>query len=288
MPEVDAGSLLGFAGAMALGALGKEAASKGIDARDALGMLEDSRDEITGALPTDFAGALAAAGLLPAASRAPRPRPPHRGVRPRPPPSEPRRRRRRRLDRVARSGWSRWRSSPGSWRASSRLRPSPWSRRRRPPRRRRRPRRRSLSPRRSPQPEPEPQPAPEPAAPAPAAPSDTAAAPATPLFVGGVDIGAAVSATLAGLSTTFGGITDPASAQAALPKLTEARDALAGFEARCRRCPRPGTTALQQMVKAALPAIQTAAERLKADGPIAAVVGPVVDDILARLTAFSA
>ena len=41
-------------------------------------------------------------------------------------------------------------------------------------------------------------------------------------------------------------------------------------------------------MKAALPSIQTAAERLKADGPIAAVVGPVVDDILARLTAFSA
>ena len=39
---------------------------------------------------------------------------------------------------------------------------------------------------------------------------------------------------------------------------------------------------------AALPAIRTAAERLKTDGPIAAVVGPVVDDILAKLTAFAA
>ena len=37
--------------------------------------------------------------------------------------------------------------------------------------------------------------------------------------------------------------------------------------------PEAGHTALQQMVKAALPAIQTGAERLKTDGPIAAVVG---------------
>ena len=52
--------------------------------------------------------------------------------------------------------------------------------------------------------------------------------------------------------------------------------------------PEAGHTALQQMVKAALPAIQTGAERLKTDGPIAAVVGPVIDDILAKLNAFAA
>ena len=52
--------------------------------------------------------------------------------------------------------------------------------------------------------------------------------------------------------------------------------------------PEAGRTALKEMVAAALPAIRTGAERLKADGPIAAVVGPVVDDILAKLTAFAA
>ena len=52
--------------------------------------------------------------------------------------------------------------------------------------------------------------------------------------------------------------------------------------------PAEGRTALKDMVAAALPAIRTGAERLKTDGPIAAVVGPVVDDILAKLTAFAA
>ena len=81
--------------------------------------------------------------------------------------------------------------------------------------------------------------------------------PANPLVVGGVDIGATVSTALAGITSTFTGITDPASAQAALPKLTEARDALAGLEGTVSGLPEAGHTALQQMVKAALPAIQT-------------------------------
>ena len=137
----------------------------------------------------------------------------------------------------------------------------------------------------APAPEPTTAPAPEPAAPAP---SDSAAVPANPLVVGGVDIGASVSSALAGITSTFDGITDAASAQAALPKLTEARDALSGVEGTVAGLPAEGRTALKDMVAAALPAIRTGAERLKGDGAIAAVVGPVVDEILAKLNAFAA
>ena len=77
MPKAGAGSLLGLAGSMALGALGKEASSKGLDAGGVLGLLDESKDEITGALPTDFAQALGAAGLLPGRAS---PRPPRRAA----------------------------------------------------------------------------------------------------------------------------------------------------------------------------------------------------------------
>jgi hypothetical protein len=106
--------------------------------------------------------------------------------------------------------------------------------------------------------------------------------------VGGVDIGAGVKGALDTLTSTFSGITDAASAQAALPKLTEARDALNGFEGTVTALPAEGKSALKTLVAGALPTIQASADKLLADSAIAGVVKPVVDDILAKLKAFSA
>ena len=133
-----------------------------------------------------------------AARRAPPPPPrPSRSAPRRPRP----RRRRSAAGRGGSSGWSPGALPPGSSRGSSRRRPSRWSRPRRPPPRRPRRARGAPSPRqrlpRRPNPprhrRTEPAAAPAPAARR-AAPSDTAAAPANPLVVGGVDIGASVSA----------------------------------------------------------------------------------------------
>ena len=79
-----------------------------------------------------------------------------------------------------------------------------------------------------------------------------------------------------------------ASAEAALPGLTEARDTLTGLDATVSALPAEGKTALQALVSAALPALQTSADTLLADSAVAGVVKPVVDEILAKLRAFAA
>lgn len=102
------------------------------------------------------------------------------------------------------------------------------------------------------------------------------------------DVSAGMADALASISAALTGITDPASAETALPGLTDALATLNGFEDDVAAMPDAGRTSLQQIVAAALPAIRENAARLKTDGPVAAVVGPVVDDILAELTAYSA
>jgi hypothetical protein len=90
------------------------------------------------------------------------------------------------------------------------------------------------------------------------------------------------------VSSAFAGITDVASAEAALPQLTEARDTLTGLESTVSALPAEGKTALQQLVSAALPTIQSSADTLLADSAVAGVVKPVVDEIIAKLQAFAA
>jgi hypothetical protein len=284
LPKAGAGSLLGVAGSMALGALGKQASEKGLDAQGVFGLLSEHKDEVVGALPADFSRALSGTGLLSgvlpvAAAAAPKPAPSQPARTPPPPPPP------------ARSGWTKWliwliAAAVIVWLLMRFL---------------------------SPEPEPEPvaeEPAPAPAEtaadpapeatppaetetaaePAPEAtpPADTAAAPADPLVVGGIDVGAGVSGVLDQLSASFSGITDAASAEAALPQLTEARDTLNGLEASVSALPAEGKTALQQMVSAALPTIESTANDLLADSAVAGVVKPVVDNIIATLKSFAA
>ena len=106
-------------------------------------------------------------------------------------------------------------------------------------------------------------------------------------MVGGIDVGAQVQGTLDNITSALSGITDAESAQAALPDLTEARDTLSGLEGTLSGLPDAGRTALNSMVSSALPAIRSSADELLADSAIAGVIKPVVDDILARLSAFA-
>ena len=283
VPKAGAGSLLGLAGSMALGALGKQATEKGLDAQGVLGFLSSHKDEIAGALPADFSKALAGTGLLsglPAAAAAavpPRPAP-AQPVRTPPPPPPP-----------AKSNWTKWllwliALAVLAWILMRLLAPTPEPVVEAPA-----PAPAPVATAPAPAPAPEPAPAAAPAPAATPAPADSAAAPAAdPLVVGGVDIGAGVIGALDTLTSTFSGITDAASAQAALPKLTEARDALNGFEGTVTALPAEGKSALKTLVAGALPTIQASADKLLADSAIAGVVKPVVDDILAKLKAFSA
>lgn len=296
LPKAGAGSLLGLAGSMALGALGKQASESNLDAEGVLGLLSSQKDQIAGALPADFAKALSGSGLLgdlapavaaapaAAAAAAPRPQPPRT-----PPPPPP-----------AKSGWMKWLIwlivlALVAWLLLRWLSPTPEPVTEAPapaapeaaapeaaaP---------EPAPAAEPAPEPEPEPAMAPEEPAAApAPADSAAAPADdPLVVGGVDVGAQVSGALDSLASSFAGITDAATAEAALPRLTEARDTLGGLESTVSALPAEGRTALQGLVSAALPTLQSSADTLLADSAVAGVVKPVVDEILAKLRAFAA
>jgi len=121
---------------------------------------------------------------------------------------------------------------------------------------------------------------------APAAGSTVASA--DPLVVDGLDVGESVGAALASITATFQGITDVASARAALPRLIEARDRLNGVESAVMGLSDQGRAQLKQMVTASLPEIRNAALRLKTDDAVGDVVDPVIDDILAQLTVFAA
>jgi hypothetical protein len=266
---------------MALGALGKQASEKGLDAQGVFGLLSEHKDEVVGALPADFSKALSGTGLLSgvlpaAAAAAPKPAPSQPARTPPPPPP-------------ARSGWTKWliwliAAAVIVWLLMRFLSPEPEPVAEEP----------APAPAETaadPTPEATPPAETETAAePAPEAtpPADTAAAPADPLVVGGIDVGAGVSGVLDQISASFSGITDAASAEAALPQLTEARDALSGLEASVSALPAEGKTALQQMVSAALPTIESTANDLLADSAVAGVVKPVVDNIIATLKGYAA
>ena len=99
LPTAGAGTLVGLAGALALGAIDKAAGGEKLDAAGAVGLVRGQRDAITAALPPVFARALGGTGLLAGLGA-------HRVAAPRPSNERPGRRRRRRpLAEIARLQW---------------------------------------------------------------------------------------------------------------------------------------------------------------------------------------
>lgn len=109
----------------------------------------------------------------------------------------------------------------------------------------------------------------------------------TEILVDGVDIGKQVTTTLDGLKTSLNGITDVATAQAALPKLQEAATAVDGISGTMAKLPAEQKTALAALVAAALPAIKEAANKVLAIQGVADVAKPVVDGLIAKLEALA-
>ena len=72
------------------------------------------------------------------------------------------------------------------------------------------------------------------------------------------------------------------------PRLTEAQSALDGIDATVTALPAEGKSALKALVAGALPAVQSAADKLLADSTIGPVVKPVLDPVLAKLKAYAA
>lgn len=112
----------------------------------------------------------------------------------------------------------------------------------------------------------------------------TTTAPAvTDMMLDGVDIGKQVTTVLDGLKTSLSGITDVATAQAALPKLQEAVSAIDGVSGMLGKLSAGQKSALAALVTAALPTIKDAATKVLAIQGVGDVAKPVVDSLLAKL-----
>jgi hypothetical protein len=278
-----AGPLLGLAGSMALGGLKKTADDQGLDAAGVARLLESQKGDIAAALPADFLAQLkgtdilgpALMGAAPAAAAPPRaasatPRTP-------PPPPPP-----------AKGGMTKWivglvALALLAW-LLTRFLGGP----------------EEVVVEEEAVTEEAPAAAEEtPAAEAPAAeeaPAETAAEPAAapepaaaagPLVVDGVDLGASLQGVLDRVSGALAGVTDAASAEAAVTTLTEADTALAGIQTAAAGLPAEGTSALQALVAGALPALKTTADTLLADSTLGPILKPIVDGLLAKLTALA-
>lgn len=105
----------------------------------------------------------------------------------------------------------------------------------------------------------------------------------TEIMVDGVDVGKQATTTLDGIKASLGGITDVATAQAALPKLQESATAVDGLSGMMAKLSAPQKTALAALVAAALPAIKEAAGKVLAIPGVADVAKPAVDGLLAKL-----
>lgn len=117
--------------------------------------------------------------------------------------------------------------------------------------------------------------------------TETAPPAVTEITVDGVDVGKQVTTTLDGIKTSLGGITDVATAHAALPKLQEASTALDGVSGMMPKLSAPQKTALAALITAALPAIKDAAGKVLAIAGVSDVAKPAVDGLIAKLEALA-
>ena len=116
----------------------------------------------------------------------------------------------------------------------------------------------------------------------------TTTAPAvTDMMLDGVDIGKQVTTVIDGLKTSLSGITDVATAQAALPKLQEAVTAIDGVSGMLGKLSVAQKSALAALVTAALPTIKDAATKVLAIQGVGDVAKPVVDSLISKLEALA-
>lgn len=110
---------------------------------------------------------------------------------------------------------------------------------------------------------------------------------ATSLTIDGVDIGTQVTSVFDGLKTTLGGITDAASAQAALPKLQEAVKTVDGMSGAVGKLSTAQKTAFGALIAAALPVLKELVGKVVAIPGVGDVVKPTLDDLVGKIEAMA-
>jgi hypothetical protein len=115
----------------------------------------------------------------------------------------------------------------------------------------------------------------------------TVGAAPTDLTVGGVNLANQVNASVGSIRNVLPGITDAASAEAALPKLKEATAQLNEINSRATQLSPEGKSMLVKLVVAATPAINQMCDKVLATPGAGAIAKPAIDELRGKLDALA-
>jgi hypothetical protein len=112
--------------------------------------------------------------------------------------------------------------------------------------------------------------------------------PAANLMVGDVNVGQQVTDVFNNATTALNGVTDAASAQAAVPKLNGINDSLTKLDGLVDQLPAEGKAALAALVSEHLPDLEALIAKVTALPGVGDIIKPVTDTMLERLRALTA
>jgi hypothetical protein len=107
------------------------------------------------------------------------------------------------------------------------------------------------------------------------------------LEVGDTNVGKAVSHAVNDVTATLGGISDQASAQAAVPQLVTIDARLYQLKPKIEQLPDDARKTLASLVTGMLPKIQSALDRIQATPGASDAIKPALDSIITKLDAWS-
>jgi hypothetical protein len=120
------------------------------------------------------------------------------------------------------------------------------------------------------------------------APDTATQAPAQDLVVGDVNLGQEVTGAVENATTALNGITDAASAEAALPKLSEIDANLDRLGGLVGQLPAEGKSALAALINGALPELEALIAKVSEIPGVAEVIKPTADAMVEKLRAMAA
>jgi hypothetical protein len=123
---------------------------------------------------------------------------------------------------------------------------------------------------------------------APTTPPATVGEPAQNLVVGDVNLGQEVTGAFESATAALNDVTDPASAEAALPRLTEINTNLDRLGGLVGQLPAEGKSALAALINGALPELEALIARVSEISGVGPVIKPAADALVAKLKAMAA
>jgi hypothetical protein len=115
----------------------------------------------------------------------------------------------------------------------------------------------------------------------------TVGAAPTDLTVGGVNLANQINSSVGSIRTVLPGITDAASAEAALPKLKEATAQLNEVSSRATQLSAEGKSTLVKLIVAATPTINQMCDKVLATPGAGAIAKPAIDELRGKLDALA-